>query len=64
VNLNQAEKSLFTHVREARTSRKTTMSQAEAVDVNLEGAYRIQAALGGHRELKGYKFGLISPANS
>src|SRR5205823_5179195 len=37
-------------------------SQAEAVGVDLEGAYRIQTALGEHRELKGYKFGLISPA--
>src|SRR5207244_6103073 len=62
MNLNQAEKSLLTHIREARTSRSTTMSQAEAVGVDLEGAYQIQAALGEHRELKGYKFGLISPA--
>jgi 2-keto-4-pentenoate hydratase len=62
VNLNQAEKNLFIQVREARTSRKTTTSQAEAVEVDLEGAYRIQSALGEHRELKGYKFGLISPA--
>ena len=62
MNLNQAEKSLLTHIREARTSRSTTMSQAEAVGVDLEGAYQIQAALGEHRELRGYKFGLISPA--
>src|SRR5438876_782348 len=62
MNLNQAENSLLTRVREARTSRKTTMPQLEAVGVDLEGAYRIQAALGEHRELKGYKFGLISPA--
>ena len=62
MNLNQAENSLLTHVRKARTSRKTTMSQAVAVGVDLEGAYRIQAALGEHRELKGYKLGLISPA--
>src|SRR5438876_1711214 len=62
MNLNQAENSLLTRVREARTSRKTAMPQKEAVGVDLEGAYRIQAALGEHRELKGYKFGLISPA--
>ncbi len=62
MNLNQAEKGLLTRVREARTSRKTTTSQTEAVGVDLEGAYRIQSALGEHRELKGYKFGLISPA--
>ena len=62
MNLNQAEKSLLTRVREARTSRKTTTSQTEAVGVDLEGAYRIQSTLGEHRELKGYKFGLISPA--
>src|SRR6059058_1338953 len=58
--MNQAEKNLLTQVREARTNRKTTKSQGEAVGVDLEGAYRIQAALGEHRE--GYKFGLISPA--
>src|SRR5579872_6877038 len=62
MNLNQAEKNLLTQVREARTSRKTTTSQGEAVGVDLEAAYRIQSALGEHRELKGYKFGLISPA--
>ncbi|MFL5655417.1 MAG: 2-keto-4-pentenoate hydratase [Ktedonobacteraceae bacterium] len=62
MNLNQAENSLLTRVREARTSRKTTMPRYSAVGVDLEGAYRIQAALGEHRELKGYKFGLISPA--
>ncbi len=62
MNLNQAEKSLLTRVREARTSRKITTSQTEAVGVDLEGAYRIQSALGENRELKGYKFGLISPA--
>jgi len=62
MNLNQAEKNLLTQVREARTSRKTTTSQAEAVGVDLECAYSIQSALGEHRPLKGYKFGLISPA--
>src|SRR5438105_6855260 len=62
MNLNQAEKNLLTQVREARTSRKTTTSQAKAVGVDLECAYSIQSALGEHRPLKGYKFGLISPA--
>jgi 2-keto-4-pentenoate hydratase len=62
VNLNRAEYSLFTRVQEARRSRKTITSQDEAVGVDLEGAYRIQAALGQKRELKGYKFGLISSA--
>src|SRR5258708_10049648 len=62
MNMDQAEKSLLTRVREARTSRKTTASQAETVGLDLEGAYRIQAASGENRELKGYKFGLISPA--
>src|SRR5437660_4665098 len=62
MNQDQGENSLLTRVREARTSRKTTMPYTEAVGVDLEGAYRIQAALGEHRELKGYKFGLISPA--
>ncbi len=62
MNMNQAEESLLTRVRQARTSRKTTISQAESVGVDLDGAYRIQAVLGENRELKGYKFGLISPA--
>jgi 2-keto-4-pentenoate hydratase len=62
MNMDQAEKILLTRVREARTSRKTTASQAETVGLDLEGAYRIQAALVENRELKGYKFGLISPA--
>lgn len=62
MNMNQAEESLLTRVRQARTSRKTTISQAESVGVDLDGAYRIQATLGEKRELKGYKFGLISPA--
>src|SRR5713101_3095960 len=62
MNLNQVGKSLLTRVREARTSRKTIHSQGEAVGVDLEDAYRIQVALGENRELKGYKFGLISPA--
>jgi 2-keto-4-pentenoate hydratase len=62
MKLNQDEYSLHARVQEARTSRKTVTSQAGAVGVDLEGAYRIQAALGEKRELKGYKFGLISPA--
>src|SRR5436305_6244879 len=62
MKLTQAEESLLTRVREARTRRTTTTSQAEAVGVDLEGAYRIQATLGENRALKGYKFGLISPA--
>lgn len=62
MNLNGAEHSLHARVQEARTSRKTVTSQAGAVGVDLEGAYRIQATLGEKRELKGYKFGLISPA--
>ena len=62
MNLNQAENSLFARIREARTNRITTTSQAEAIDVDLEGAYRIQAASGEDRKLRGYKLGLISPA--
>jgi 2-keto-4-pentenoate hydratase len=62
MNLTQAEESLLNRVREARTRRTTTTSQGEAVGVDLEGAYRIQATLGENRALKGYKFGLISPA--
>ena len=57
--MNQTEKNLLTQVREARTNRKTTTSQGEAVGVDLEGAYRIQATLGENRELKGYKLVLL-----
>jgi 2-keto-4-pentenoate hydratase len=49
-------------IQEARAKRKTAPSQVETAGVTLESAYRIQAALGEKRNLKGYKFGLISPA--
>src|SRR5260370_4068173 len=62
MNMDQAEKILVARVRQARTRRKTTAWQAATVGLDLEGAYRIQAASGENRELKGYKFGLISPA--
>lgn len=60
MNLNQDANALQESVRQARTERRTVQKEGAAVDV--ESAYGVQAALGGERELKGYKLGLISPA--
>ncbi|SRR6266436_359756 len=62
MNLSQSERRLLIHVQEARKSRRKISPQAEALGVKLEGAYRIQVALGEKRELKGYKLGVTSPA--
>jgi 2-oxo-3-hexenedioate decarboxylase len=62
MELSQAEKKLLTSVQMARKSRRKMSPQAEAFGVDLEGAYRVQAASGEKRELKGYKLGVISPA--
>jgi 2-keto-4-pentenoate hydratase len=62
MSLNQADTSLLARIQEARLSRRTMRAQMEDVGVDLEGAYRVQAALGEKRALRGFKFGLISPA--
>jgi len=61
VNLNQDENALLEHIKEARKNSETTPPKAEELGVDIEGAYRVQAALGEGRELIGYKLGLIKP---
>jgi len=61
VDLNRDENTLLEHIREARENRETTPPKAEELGVDVEGAYRVQAALGEGREAIGYKLGLIKP---
>jgi 2-keto-4-pentenoate hydratase len=61
VDLNQDENALLEHIKEARKNSETTPPKAEELGVDIEGAYRVQAALGEGRELIGYKLGLIKP---
>jgi 2-keto-4-pentenoate hydratase len=61
VDLNQDENALLEQIREARKNRETTPPKAEEFGVDIEGAYRVQAALGEGREVIGYKLGLIKP---
>jgi 2-keto-4-pentenoate hydratase len=60
--MNQGEETLLSHIREAREKRETITPKAEELGVGIEGAYRVQAALGEGREVIGYKMGLIGPA--
>jgi 2-keto-4-pentenoate hydratase len=59
VDLNQDENSLLEHIREARERGETTPPKAEELGVGIDGAYKVQAALGEGREVIGYKLGLI-----
>ena len=61
MDLNRDENTLLEHIREARENRETTPPKAEELGVDVEGAYRVQAALGEGREAIGYKLGLIKP---
>jgi len=61
VQLSWAERELMEAIRDARTRRYTLKSRGEAWNVDLAGAYRVQAALQAG-PVKGYKLGLISPA--
>jgi 2-keto-4-pentenoate hydratase len=61
VNLSEDENALLAHIREAREKGETTPPKAEELGVDLQGAYRVQAALGEGREVIGYKLGLIKP---
>ena len=61
MNLNRAEDTLLSHIREARENRETTAPKAEELGVDIEGAYKVQAAVGEGREVLGYKLGLIGP---
>ncbi len=61
MDLNDGEKDLLERIREARESHKTTAPKAEELMIDVDGAYRVQAALGEGREVIGYKLGLIKP---
>ncbi len=61
--LSSHESTLRDIILEARRTKATVTGRNESREVDLDGAYRIQASLGTeHDALKGYKFGLISPA--
>ena len=62
MKLSQSEQRLLIYVQEARRGRQKIVPQAQALGVDLDGAYRIQALLGEKRELRGYKLGVTSPA--
>jgi 2-keto-4-pentenoate hydratase len=62
MTLNDAERTLADLIIQHRADKTTTPGKDDSRGVDLAGAYRIQAANQGDRELKGYKFGLISPA--
>jgi 2-keto-4-pentenoate hydratase len=62
VDLSDNENTLLTHIRDARERRETTPPRAEDLGVDVEGAYRVQAALGEGWEAIGYKLGLVGPA--
>lgn len=59
MDLNQDENTLLEHIKEARKNRETTPPKAEELRVDIEGAYRVQTALGEGQEVIGYKLGLI-----
>lgn len=62
MDLSDGENALLSRIREARENRETTAPKAEELGVGVEGAYKVQAAMGEGREVLGYKVGLISPA--
>jgi 2-keto-4-pentenoate hydratase len=62
MELTEREQALADLIEEARASRSPAAGKAADRDVDLPGAYRIQAARRGSRVLKGYKLGLVSPA--
>lgn len=62
MTLTNEEQALRQAIQEARTTKRTLGGRDETRGIDLEGAYRIQVVSGKDRLLKGYKFGLISPA--
>lgn len=60
--LEPNEQALFEAVAAARASRTPMASRGQAWGLSLAQAYRVQAAAGEGRMLKGYKLGLTSPA--
>jgi 2-keto-4-pentenoate hydratase len=61
VGLSDGENALLSHIREARKNREATAPKAKELSVGIEGAYKVQAAMGEGREVLGYKLGLIGP---
>lgn len=62
MHLEPTEQALFEAVAAARATRTPMESRGQAWDLGLAQAYRVQAAAGAGRLLKGYKLGLTSPA--
>lgn len=62
MDLNQNENALLEHIQEARERGEAKAPKAEELGIGVESAYKVQAAMGEGRKLKGYKLGLISPA--
>ncbi len=62
MDLNQDENALLQHIREARERGEATIPKAEELEVEVEGAYKVQAAMREGREVLGYKLGLIGLA--
>jgi 2-keto-4-pentenoate hydratase len=62
MELTGAEQKLQDIILKARAEKTTLAGKNDSCLVDLEGAYRIQVASQQGRVLKGYKFGLISPA--
>lgn len=62
MQLTAAEQELHDIILQARSDKTTLEGKNGSRAVDLDGAYRIQAASQQNRVLKGYKFGLISPA--
>jgi 2-keto-4-pentenoate hydratase len=62
MELTGAEQQLQGIILQARTDKTTLEGKNGSREVDLDGAYRIQSASQRNRALKGYKFGLISPA--
>ncbi len=62
MGLSEGENALLSHIREARENHETTAPKAEELGVGVEGAYKVQAAMGEGREVLGYKVGLIGQA--
>lgn len=60
--LSGAERALLDLIRSARQEGRLLDASEEPGGVDLDGAYRVQAALLEGQELRGYKLGLISPA--
>ena len=62
MDLSDGENALLEHIKGARERGEVAYPRSEELGIDVEGAYRVQAALGEGREVLGYKLGLIAPA--